>query len=188
LPDEPEVLGLAAMIRLAESRRPARLDADGAMIPLSEQAVALWDERLIGEAAGLLRRAAQIGRSGPYQLMATIHAVHAARRETGSTAWSDIVGLYDILLSVRPSVVAEVNRAVAVGEAEGAEAGLAALAAVAAPERLAGWLPYQAALAGLSAKSGRPAGAAQALRAALALAPAPAERLFLARRLGELSR
>jgi len=187
LPQEPEVLGLAAMIRLAESRRPARLDAGGAMVPLSEQDVALWDSRLIAEAAGLLRRAAALGRSGPYQLMAAIHAAHATRRETGATAWGDIATLYDYLLSVRPSPVAQVNRAVAVAEARGADAGLAALAAIEGPARLADWLPYQAARAGLCAKAGRAAEAADALRCALALGPAPAERLFLARRLGELS-
>jgi RNA polymerase sigma-70 factor, ECF subfamily len=188
LPQEPEVLGLAAMIRLAESRRPARLDDTGAMIPLSEQDASLWDRRLIGEAAGLLRQAAELGRSGPYQLMAAIHATHAARIETGRTAWNDVTALYDILLSVRPSAVAEVNRAVAVGEAQTPEAGLAALAAVEGQERLSGWLPYQAARAGLNAKAGRNAEAAEALKAALALQPAPAERLFLERRLRALSR
>jgi RNA polymerase sigma-70 factor, ECF subfamily len=186
-PDEPEVLGLAALIRLTEARRPARLDATGAMTPLSEQNVSLWDRRLIGEAMILLRRAAEFGRSGPYQLMAAIHGVHAARLETGFTAWANIVALYDALLTVRPSPVAEVNRAVALGEARGAEAGLAALSAVEGPERLTGWLPYQAARAGLYAKAGRDAEAAEALRAALALSPAPAERLFLVRRLAELS-
>ena len=187
LPDEPEVLGLAALIRLTESRRPARLDATGAMIPLSEQDVARWDTRLIAEAAALLRRAAELGRSGPYQLMAAIHATHAARMETGQTAWTNVAALYDILLSVRPSAVAEVNRAVAVGEAQTPEAGLAALAAVAGQDRLATWLPYQAARAGLYAKAGRDAEAAGALQAALALHPAPAERLFLERRLADLT-
>jgi RNA polymerase sigma-70 factor, ECF subfamily len=188
LPDEPEVLGLAALIRLAESRRPARLDEAGAMIPLSEQDVALWDSRLIAEAVVLMRRAAELGRSGPYQLMAAIHATHAARMETGRTAWRDVAVLYDVLLRVRPSAVAEVNRAVAVGEAETPEAGLAALAAVAGQDRLATWLPYQAARAGLYAKAGRDDEAAAALRAALALRPAPAERLFLERRLATLAR
>jgi len=187
LPDEPEVLGLAALVRLTEARRPARLDPTGAMTPLSEQRTDLWDGRLIGEAATLLSRAAGIGRSGPYQLMAAIHAVHATRRETGVTAWDRIVALYDALITVRPSAVAEVNRAVALGEAEGAEVGLDALSSVADPERLAGWLPYQAARAGLCAKAGRNAEAADALRRALALQPAPAERLFLERRLAELA-
>lgn len=179
LPDEPEVLGLAALIRLAEARRPARLDAGGAMIPLSEQNVGLWDNGLIAEAAQLMRRAAELGRSGPYQLMAAIHATHAARRETGFTAWADVATLYDYLLSVRPSPLAEVNRAVALAEALGAEAGLEALSAIQGPARLAEWLPYQAARAGLCAKAGRLVEAAEALRAALALNPAPAERRFL---------
>jgi RNA polymerase sigma-70 factor (ECF subfamily) len=187
LPEEPEVLGLAALIRLTESRRPARLDDMGAMIPLSEQDVRLWDGRLIAEAVALMRRAAELGRSGPYQLMAAIHAAHASRIETGATPWADIVTLYDILLSVRPSAVAEVNRAVAIGEAQTPEAGLAALAAVEGQDRLAGWLPYQAARAGLYAKAGRTADAAEALKAALTLHPAPAERLFLERRLAALN-
>jgi RNA polymerase sigma-70 factor (ECF subfamily) len=186
-PDEPEVLGLAALIRLTEARRPARLDETGAMTPLSEQDVSLWDRRLIAEAMGLLRRAAELGRSGPYQLMAAIHAVHATRLETGFTAWPNVVALYDALLTVRPSPIAAVNRAVALAEAQGPDAGLAALAAVEGPERLAAWLPYQAARAGLFAKAGRNAEAAEALRAALALQPAPAERLFLERRLAGLS-
>ena len=187
LPNEPEVLGLASLIRLTESRRPARLDEAGAMIPLSEQDVRLWDNRLIDEAVGLMRRAAELGRSGPYQLMAAIHATHAARMETGVTAWRDVAALYDVLLSVRPSAVAEVNRAVAVGEAQSPEAGLSALAAVDGQERLSGWLPYQAARAGLFAKAGRNAEAGEALRAALSLDPAPAERLFLERRLAGLT-
>ena len=187
LPLEPEVLGLAAMIRLTESRRPARLDGAGAMIPLSEQDVRLWDRDMIGEAVALMRRAAAVGRSGPYQLMAAIHATHAARLETGVTAWSDIAKLYDMLLSVRPSAVAAVNRAVALGEAEGPEAGLAALAAVGDQDRLTGWLPYHAARAGLCAMAGRGGEAAQALKTALALRPAPAERLFLERRLAALT-
>src|SRR5207302_8651256 len=105
----------------------------------------------------------------------------------GATPWGDIVVLYDILLSVRPSAVAAVNRAVAIAEAQSAEAGLAALAAVEGTDRLAAWLPYQAARAGLYAMAGREAEAATALKAALALHPAPAERLFLERRLAALT-
>lgn len=187
LPREPEVLGLAALIRFTEARRPARLDGTGAMIPLSEQDVRLWDARLIADAAALMRRAAKLGRSGPYQLMAAIHATHAARMETGVTDWASVVALYDILLRLRPSAVTAVNRAVAVAEAQSADAGLAALAAVESPERLANWLPFQAARAGLLAQAGRGPEAAEALRRALALDPAPAERLFLVRRLGDLT-
>jgi RNA polymerase sigma-70 factor (ECF subfamily) len=156
------------------------------MIPLSEQDVRLWDRRMIGMAANLMRRAADLGRSGPYQLLAAIHAVHAARLETGQTAWSDILALYDMLLGVRPWPIVEVNRAVAVAEVQGSGAGLAALDAVSDPERLAGWLPYQVARASLCAAGGRRVEATMALRAALALGPAPSERLFLESRLSEL--
>jgi len=186
-PAEPEALGLAALVRFAEARRPARLDDTGAMVPPEAQDIGLWRHDLIDDGARLLDRAAGLRRSGPYQLMAAIHAVHAARRESGATAWSDIVALYEALLVVRPSPIAAVNRAVALGEAQGGEAGLAALAAIPEPARLAGWRPYQAARAGLLAKAGRPAEAAEALRAALALSPAPAERLFLERRLAQLT-
>jgi RNA polymerase sigma-70 factor (ECF subfamily) len=119
--------------------------------------------------------------------MAAIHATHAARRETGRTAWETVVALYDVLLHVRPSPLAEVNRAVALAEANGPAAGLASLAALANDARMAGWLPYQAARAGLCAMAGRHGEAADALRAALALEPAPAERRFLERRLAQLS-
>ena len=92
LPAEPEVLGLAALVRLAEARRPARLASDGAMVPLSEQDTALWDSTLIREGAELLDRAGRLKQAGPYQLMAAIHAGHTTRIETGSTPWRDILG------------------------------------------------------------------------------------------------
>jgi RNA polymerase sigma-70 factor (ECF subfamily) len=186
MPEEPEALALAALVRFAEARRPARMDDSGAMVPPDAQDMGLWRHDLIDEGGRLLDRAAEFRRSGPYQLMAAIHAVHAARRESGVTAWADIVALYDAVLFVRPSPVAAVNRAVALGEAEGPEAGLAALGEIPEAARLAGWLPYQAARAALLAAAARDAEAADAFRAALALAPAPAERLFLERRLAAL--
>jgi RNA polymerase sigma-70 factor (ECF subfamily) len=186
MPDEPEVLALAALVRFAEARRPARMDDAGAMIPLSEQDVSLWDRRLINEGARLLDQAADLGRSGPYQLTAAIHGAHLSRRETGRTPWADIAVLYGILFSVRPDPVIAVNRAVAVGEADGAEAGLALLAEV-AHERLESWLPWQAARAGLCERAGRVAEARAAVAAALDLGPAPAERLFLQRKLAGLA-
>jgi RNA polymerase sigma-70 factor (ECF subfamily) len=182
-PNEPEVLGLAALVRFAEARRPARLDDTGAMVPPDQQETALWRGDMVEDGAKLLDRAAELRRTGPRQIMATIHAAHLSRTEGFPTPWADIVALYDVLAEIRPNVVTAVNRAVAVGEARGAEAGLAALAAANAPED---WLPYQAARAGLCAKAGRDAEAAQALKAALALGPAPAERLFLERRLSAL--
>lgn len=180
VPDDPEVLGLAALVRFAEARRPARLDGAGAMIPLSEQDMAEWRPELIAQGAALLERAAELGRSGPRQILAAIHGAHLSRRERGTTPWAQIAALYDVLARLRPGPVTDVNRAVAVSEAHGAAAGLAALDAVAGAE---GWLPYQAARAGLCVAAGRTDEAAEAYRAALALGPAPAERLYLERRL-----
>lgn len=182
-PDEPEVLGLAALVRFAEARRPARLDDLGAMVPPQDQDFALWRRDLIAEGAALLDRAAALGASGPRQILAAIHASHCARAETGVTPWADIAALYDVLAQLRPHAATAVNRAVAIGEACGPLAGLDALARVAGVED---WLPYQAARAGLSAAAGRRADAALAYRSCLALHPAPAERLYFERRLRAL--
>ncbi len=187
MPREPEVLGLAALVRYAEARRPARLDAHGAMIPPSLQDVLLWRGDLIAEGLRLLNGAAGYGEPGPRQLMAAIHGAHLSRRETGVTPWADIVSLYDGLTHFRPDPVTAVNRAVAVGEARGMREGLAALEAVPGGGRLAAWLPYQAARAALCEGAGLAADAASAYRAALSLKPAPAERLYLERRLAGLA-
>ncbi len=182
LPDDPEVLGLAALVRFAEARRRARLDGAGAMIPLSEQDVRLWDNRLIVNGARLLDRAAQEKRTGPYQMLAAIHGAHLSRRERGETPWPAIAALYDALIALRPGPVTALNRAVAIGMAQGAEAGLAALAEVRTDRRLDVWLPWQAARAGLLSAAGRHEEARAAYDAALALGPAPAERLWLTRK------
>src|SRR6185436_8174943 len=102
MPREPEVLGLAALVRFAEARRPARLDDTGAMVPPPEQDVGLWRRDLIAEGAALLDRAAGFAKSGPRQILAAIHASHCARAETGATPWADIAALYDILAEIRP--------------------------------------------------------------------------------------
>ena len=179
LPHEPEVLALAALVRLAEARRPARLDDQGAMVPLTEQDPALWDARLQQAGEALLARASDFPGRGPYQLLAAIHAAHASRARTGLTPWPAILGLYDALLTYRPTPVTAVNRAVALAEVEGPLAGLAALAEAADQRNLEAWLPYQAARAGLLARAGRGAEAARAYDAALALSPGPAETLYL---------
>lgn len=182
-PDEPEVLGLAALVRFAEGRRPARLDEAGAMVPPDRQDVRDWDRGMIVAGAELMRRAARLGRSGPRQIMAAIHASHCARIEGRATPWSDIAALYEVLAVVRPSAATAVNQAVAIGEARGWSAGLEALGRIAGVED---WLPYQAARAHLCAGAGRIADARVALRHALALSPAAAERLFLEAQLKRL--
>lgn len=183
MPDEPEVLGLAALVRFAEARRPARLDDAGAMVPPDRQDVRGWDRAMIFSGAELMQRAARLGRSGPRQVMAAIHAAHCARLEGRTTPWADILALYEVLAVLRPSAATAVNRAVAIGEARGWTAGLEALERITG---VAGWLPYQAARAHLYAGAGRTDEALSALRSALALGPAPAERLFLEAQLKRL--
>ncbi|MDQ0465993.1 RNA polymerase sigma-70 factor (ECF subfamily) [Caulobacter ginsengisoli] len=174
-PDEPEVLALAALVRYAEARRPARLDDHGAMVPIGRQDMSQWRRPMIYEGLELLNRAASFGRTGPCQLLAAIHGAHLSRLETGTTPWPAIVDLYDTLVLLRPGPVTAVNRAVAVGEAQGPEAGLAAL-----PPPM-DWLPWHAARAHLLEQAGHVPEALEALRAALAMEPPPAERLFLQR-------
>ncbi|WP_340645644.1 DUF6596 domain-containing protein [Phenylobacterium sp.] len=186
IPREGEVLGLAALVRFAEARRPARLDGAGAMVPPPEQDMGLWRGDLIAQGARLLDAAAALGSTGPRQLMAAIHGLHLSRRDTGVTPWAAIVGLYDALTLFRPDAVTAVNRAVAIGEASGATAGLSELEAVPGVARLTNWLPFQAARAGLCDRAGLSDDAAGAYRAALALKPPPAERLYLERRLAGL--
>lgn len=182
LPDEPECLGLAALVRFAEARRPARLDETGAMVPLSEQDPALWRAPLIAQGEALLRRAAALDRSGPRQLQAALHAVWSRR---GSLAepprWRAVLALYDGLLAFRDDPVVRLNRAVALAEVAGPRAAMAELDRLDAA-RLEAFGPFHAARADLLARLSRPAEARAAYDRALALDPAPAERLWLARR------
>jgi RNA polymerase sigma-70 factor, ECF subfamily len=184
LPQEPEALGLAALVLLARSRAGARLDGAGAMVPLSRQDVAKWDYARIAQARAMMDAAARAGRSGPYQVMAAIQLTHARRAFDGVTDWAAVLALYEVLLALRPSPMVALSRALALAQVEGAGAGLAALEALPA-ERLALARPFHAARADLLAKVGRASEAVAALDAALALAPPRAERLWLeARRAG----
>ncbi len=178
LPDEPEALALAALVLLARSRHAARVDADGAMVPLSQQDAARWDYSRIDAARALMDRAAKAGLSGPYQVMAAIQLTHARRAFDRTTDWGAVLRLYDVLLALRPSPMVALSRALALAQVEGVAAGLAAVDALPA-ERLALARPYHAARADLLARAGRADEAAAALDAALALAPPRAERLWL---------
>ncbi len=186
LPHEPEALGLAAMVVLARSREDARVDGEGTMVPLSEQDTALWDMRAIERARAWLDQAAFLGASGPYQVMAAIQLTHARRAYDGSADWGAIVRLYDALMAMRPGPVIALNRAMALAKTSGAEAGFAALEKVDA-DRLENLRPYHAARARLLAELGRADEARGAYDAALSLDPPSAERLFLERRLAELT-
>lgn len=187
VPDDPEVLGLAALIELGESRRAARTDAAGRMIPLSQQDAARWDGAAIARAHQLMVRAAAAGRSGPCQLLAAIHLTHARRRSAGFTDWTAIAALYDLLVAIRPGVAAATARAVAVARRDGAAAGLAALGALdsAAVTHHRGW---HSARGHLLADLGRDQEAFAAVARALALGPPPAEAEYLAALLAKLQR
>ena len=186
LPDEPEALALAALVRFAEARRPARTRADGAMVPLSEQDPRLWDRALIGAGERLLERARGSGRCGPRLLQAELHGAWCARASLAEPPpWPRVLAIYDAMLRVRDDAVVRLNRAVALAEVAGPGAALAEVEALAC-ERLDAFLPYQAVRAGLLNRTGRHAEAKQAYAAALALGPAPAERAWLERRRAEL--
>lgn len=178
VPGDPEVLGLAALIELAESRRPARVDADGVMIPLSQQDAARWDDAAIARAHALMEQAAALARSGPCQLHAAIHLTHARRKGEGRTDWAAIVALYDMLAAIRPGPAVATARAVALARRDGAAAGLAALDAVDAAS-VAHHRSWHSARGHLLADLGRTGEAAKALERALALAPPPAEAAYL---------
>ena len=183
VPGEPEALALAAMVRYAEARRPARLDEYGAMVPLSEQDPGLWDVRLIAAGEAFLKRAAGLGRPGPRALQAAIHSAWCARRSLlDPTPWPAVLRLYDALLTSRDDPVVRLNRAVALAEVAGAAAALAQVEALDAGG-LAGFAPYHAVRADLLRRTGRTDEARAAYAAVLALGPAPAERLWLERRL-----
>lgn len=186
LPDDPEVLGLTALVQLAQSRRAARVDGEGRMIPLSQQDCGFWNDALIASAADLMRRAAAAGQSGPYQVMAAIHLTHARRKVDERSDWRAVLRLYDLLLAMRPGAVVAINRAIALGRVEGPHAGLAALDALDA-EALDRYRPWHAARAHCLAQTGERRQAAEAFRRALALNPPRAERLYLDARLQETS-
>jgi RNA polymerase sigma-70 factor (ECF subfamily) len=182
LPDEPEAIGLLALMLHAEARRAARRNADGDYVPLAEQDPAAWDERLIDEAEALLLRASAMDRIGRYQLEAAVQSAHVIRRRTGSSDWAAIERLYDALSAITDSPVVNINRAVAVAETRGAPAGLAVLDALADDARLAEYQPYWAARAGLLARTGEVEAADQAYQRAIGLESDPAVRDFLQQR------
>jgi RNA polymerase sigma-70 factor, ECF subfamily len=182
LPEEPEALGLLALMLHAEARRGARRSAGGDYVPLGEQDPARWNAALIDEAETLLRRAGGMGAIGRYQLEAAIQSAHVVRRRTGEADWPAIERLYDALYALTSSPVVAINRAVAQAETTGAGAGLAALDALAGDERLADYQPYWAARAGLLARSGAVAAADEAYQRAIGLEPDPALRRFLQQR------
>jgi RNA polymerase sigma-70 factor (ECF subfamily) len=190
MPEEPEALGLLALMLHAEARRAARRNAAGDYVPLAEQDPASWDNRLIEEAEALLTRAgrmaAEMGSVGRYQLEAAVQSAHAARRLTRATDWAAIERIYEALLAITDSPVVAINRAIAIAEVRGAAVGLADLDTLAQDARLAEYQPYWAARAGLLARTGASADAEAAYDRAIGLEADPAVRRFLQERRAEL--
>ena len=182
MPDEPEAVGLLALMLLVESRRPARTTAAGDLVLLADQDRSLWDRALVAEGQALVRQCLRRGRPGPYQIQAAIHAVHSDAPSAEATDWRQIVALYDQLLAVAPSPVVALHRAVAVAEVDGPGAGLELVDGL----DLRGHHVFHAVRADLLRRLGRVADAGQAYDAAIARAGNAAERAFLERRRAEL--
>jgi len=186
MPFEPEVLGLAALMLLQDSRRAARLDASGELVLLPDQDRSRWDLGQIAEGSALLERALRRGSPpGPYVLQAAIAAVHAEATSAERTDWRQIAALYGRLFQVMPSPVVDLNRAVAVAMAGSVAAGLAIMDRIEASGELAGYHLLPAAQADLLRRLERWEDAVAAYRRALVLSPNAVERRFLEQRLAE---
>jgi RNA polymerase sigma-70 factor, ECF subfamily len=187
IPDDAAVTALAAQVRYAEARRPARLDADGFIVPLSAQDPALWRRDLIDDANRLLADAIRIAPSEPRTLQAQLQQVWCARQSLADPApWPEVLRLYDRLLLTRDDPIVRINRAVAVAEIEGVDAALIELSRLESAG-LEEFLPYHAVRADLLRRTGRHANASQAYARALQLDPPAAERRWLERKLAELT-
>jgi RNA polymerase sigma-70 factor (ECF subfamily) len=183
MPDEPEVLGLLALLQLTHSRQAARTAPDGSLVQLPEQDRSRWDPVLIAEGQALVRQCLRRNRPGPYQIQAAINAVHSAAATASETDWRQIVQLYDQLMIVSPTDVVALNRAVAVAEVDGPQAGLAATEGL----DLGAYHLFHAVRANLLERLGRDADAAAAYAAARELTSNETERNFLDERLQQVT-
>jgi RNA polymerase sigma-70 factor, ECF subfamily len=179
LPDEPEALGLLALMLFLQSRSRARRDGEGKFVALSDQDPALWDEAMMAEAEHLLHRASAMKSIARYQLEAAIQSAHASRRLTGVTDWKAVTHLYEGLFTLTGSSVVAVNHAVAIAEVAGPMAGLAALPSTSENPELVSFQPYYAAKAEFLARAGLLADARQAYAMAIGLETDPAIRNYL---------
>jgi RNA polymerase sigma-70 factor (ECF subfamily) len=186
LPHDADVTGLLALILLTDARRLTRADASGRLLLLEEQDRTRWDAAAISEGVRLVRRALQSRPPGRFALQAAIAAVHAEAPRWADTDWAQIVGLYDVLVQLWPSPVVALNRAVAVGLAQGPQAGLDALEALRDEPQLAGYGYAAAARADFQRRLGRVDEARVAYEEALYLTENATERSFLQQRLAEL--
>jgi RNA polymerase sigma-70 factor (ECF subfamily) len=177
MPDEPEVLGLLALMLLTDARRGARTGPDGVLVPLGAQDRGRWDRELIAEGQALVRRCLRRNRPGPYQIQAAINAVHSDAATAVDTDWRQVLALYDQLLAHAPGPVVALNRAVALAEVAGPAAALAEVDRL----DLAGYHVLHAVRADLLRRLDRPAEAVTAYDAAIAHTDNAAEREFLRR-------
>src|SRR6185295_7063833 len=182
MPDEPEVLGLLALMLLVEARRPARIAAGGELVTLAEQDRGRWDRDLVAEGQALVRRCLRRDRPGPYQIQAAINAVHSDAPTGQATDWGQIVALYDQLLAVAPTPVVALHRAVAVAEVDGPDVALAIVDGL----DLDRYHVFHAVRAELLRRVGRDVDAAAAYRDAIERTANEAEREHLRRRLSLL--
>ncbi|HEX3540067.1 MAG TPA: RNA polymerase sigma factor [Acidimicrobiales bacterium] len=178
MPDESEVLGLLALLLLVESRRAARTAADGSIITLPDQDRSVWDRELIAEGQAIVRACLRRNLPGPYQIQAAINAVHSVAAQAADTDWRQIVQLYDLLLTVAPTPVVALNRAIAIAEIEGPAVALALVDGI----RLDNYHLFHATRADFLRRLGRPAEAVAAYDASIALSANAAERAFLEKR------
>ncbi|HEV7677938.1 MAG TPA: RNA polymerase sigma factor [Candidatus Dormibacteraeota bacterium] len=177
MPDEPEVMGLLALMLLVESRRAARTTADGRLVRLGDQDRSLWDRGLLAEGQAIVRRCLERNQPGPYQIQAAINAVHSDAPSAGQTDWWQVLQLYNQLQAHTPTPVVALNRAVAVAEVEGPDAALTLVDRL----DLDGYHLFHAVRADLLRRLGRAGEAAQAYAAAIARTDNAAEREFLER-------
>ena len=188
MPDDPEALGLLALMLLHDARRSTRVDEAGDLVLLEAQDRSRWNKEEIDEGVRVLETALSHGRSGPYQLQAAIAACHATAVDAASTDWGEIAGLYGLLARGAPSPVVELNRAVTVGMSDGPAAALQLTEKIEASGDLAGYYLLPPTRADPLGRLNRPAEAAASYRETLDLAPTDAERRFLRRKLDEMRR
>jgi predicted RNA polymerase sigma factor len=187
MPDEREARGLLALTLLSHSRRAARQDRRGRLVLLAEQDRSRWDAAAIAEGTALVPGTLRGGRPGRFALQAAIAAVHAEADSYDATDWPQILGLYDLLMSIAPNPVTALNRAVALAEVRGPVAGLAELAVLESDQRLRDSHRLLAARAHMLEQSGDRAGAARCYREAASRTTSRPERRHLAARAAELS-
>ncbi|HEX5944851.1 MAG TPA: DUF6596 domain-containing protein [Acidimicrobiales bacterium] len=185
MPDEPEAVGLLALMVLSEARRPARTAPDRSMVRLADQDRSQWDRMLITEGHTLVRACLRRNQPGPFQIQAAVAAVHADAATAAETDWSQVVALYDQLHTIRPDAVVALNRAVAIAELHGAAAGLDTIDSHDMRE-LEGYQPYHATRADLLARTGQADAAIAAYDRAIDLTANPVERAFLERQRGTI--